>query len=434
MTRTTIEVMAALCAVTQSLPIGTNLALLQFLWMLLSGQLLSSRGALFPGLKGIGLSTAAVRRAWAAFRYGAWHIASLLTLWQQYVTEQPHWQALQYEGYVPIAVDITPYWRPALEGCASKHYHPQAGKALQAVEFGLIGRVGQVNGQRVTLLTDVLRGDLTDASSASLAARLLKRVATTLAADEMTVLDAGFKVKAVQAAGISRFVVRGSKNFAARRNRLPPYAGRGRKPEYGALVRPLARKRKGRTIAATPPDRVETWQADGLTLRAKYWYDLVATDTKVDPDNAVFHVAVIHDPRFKGPWVLISPLKLSGHTLWRLYQARWPIEQVPLVAKQTLGGARQFVHAPESCRRLPELTLLASTMLTYLAATLPPTPTGFWDRNPKPTAGRLRRVLAGTPFPNTYPLPGRLREKASVTSHLPKGILGHRRQKRPKVA
>jgi hypothetical protein len=429
-----MEVMAALCAVTQSLPVGTNLALLHFLWMLLSGQLLPSRGALFPGLKAIGLSTAAIRRAWAAFRYGAWHIALLLTLWQQYVTEQPHWQALQYEGYVPIAVDITPYWRPALEGCASKHYHPQAGKALQAVEFGLIGRVGQVNGQRVTLLTDVLRGDLTDASNASLAARLLKRVAATLGADEMAVLDAGFKVRAVQAAGISRFVVRGAKNLAARRNRLPAYTGRGRKPEYGALVRPLARKRKGRTIAATPPDRVETWQADGLTLRAQHWYSLVTTDTKVDPDNAVFHVAVIYDPRFKGPWVLISPLRLSGHTLWRLYQARWPIEQVPLVAKQTLGGARQFVYAPESCRRLPELTLLASTMLTYLAATLPATPTGFWDRNPKPTAGRLRRVLAGTPFPNTYPLPGRLRKKASVTSYLPKGILGHRRQKRPKVA
>jgi hypothetical protein len=48
MTRTTIEVMAALCAVTQSLPIGTNLALLQLLWMLLSGQLLPSRTHSFP--------------------------------------------------------------------------------------------------------------------------------------------------------------------------------------------------------------------------------------------------------------------------------------------------------------------------------------------------------------------------------------------------
>ena len=37
------------------------------------------------------------------------------------------------------------------------------------------------------------------------------------------VLDAGFKVKAVQAAGIPRFVQRGAKNLTARRNVLPPY-------------------------------------------------------------------------------------------------------------------------------------------------------------------------------------------------------------------
>lgn len=434
MSQTVVEVMAALCVVTQSLPIGTNLALLQFLWMLLSGQLLHSRGALFPALQAIGLPADAVRRVWTAFRFGAWQIAVLLTLWQQYVAQQPYWQALRYEGYTPIAVDVTPFWRPALQGCHSKHYHPQAGKALQAVEVGLIGRVGRVQRQRVTLLTDLIRGDLTSASARTVPARLLERVATTLVGDEIAVLDAGFKVKAVQAAGVSRFIVRGAKNFTARRNTLPPYKGRGRRPEYGTLVRPLARKRKKRTIAATPPDRVETWQADGRTYRAEYWYNLVTTDRKVDQDNPVFDVAVIYDPRFKEPWVLVTSLKLSGVTVWRLYQARWPIEQVPLVAKQTLGAARQFVSAPESCQRLPELTLLASTILTYLAAILPATPTGFWDRNPKPTAGRLRRVLARTPFPETYPLPGRLRKKASATNHLPKGILGHRRRKRPKVA
>jgi len=434
MSPTVVEVMAALCAVTQSLPIGTNLALLQFFWMLLSGRLLHSRGALFPALQAMGLPADAVRRAWAAFRFGAWHIVVLLTLWQQHVTQQPHWQPLRYEGYTPIAVDVTPYWRPALQGCQSKHYHPQAGKALQAVEVGLIGRVGYVQQQRVTLLTDLIRGDLTSASARTVPARLLERVAKTLAADEIAVLDAGFKVKAMHTAGVPRFIVRGAKNFTARRNTLPPYKGRGRKPEYGALVRPLARKRKKREIAATPPERVETWQVDGRTLRAEHWYDLVTTDTKVDKQNRLFHVAVIHDPRFKEPWVLITSLKLSGITLWHLYQARWPIEQVPLVAKQTLGAARQFVSAPESCQRLPELTLLASTILTYLAAILPATPTGFWDRNPKPTAGRLRRVLARTPFPETYPLPGQYRKKASVTDHLPKGILGHRRRKRSEVA
>ncbi len=67
-------------------------------------------------------------------------------------------------------------------------------------------------------------------------------------------------------------------------------------------------------------------------------------------------------------------------------------------------------------------------MVTYLAATLPAMPTGFWDRQPKPTPGRLRRVLARTPFPKSFPLPERIRKKASVVDHLPKGILGHRRQ------
>ena len=75
------------------------------------------------------------------------------------------------------------------------------------------------------------------------------------------------------------------------------------------------------------------------------------------------------------------------------------------------------------------LNLLAGAIVTYLAATLPAVPTGFWDRNPKPTPGRLRRLLARVNFPKLYPLPERLRKKDSVCDHLPKGILGHRRTK-----
>jgi len=126
---------------------------------------------------------------------------------------------------------------------------------------------------------------------------------------------------------------------------------------------------------------------------------------------------------------LACPLKLSGKALRGLYRDRWPVEQIPLAGKQMLGGARQFVSAPESCQRLCELNLLAGAMSTYLAATLPAVPTGFWDRQPKPTPGRLRRLLARTPFPQSYPLPERLRKKDSVFDHLPKGILGHGRTK-----
>ena len=123
------------------------------------------------------------------------------------------------------------------------------------------------------------------------------------------------------------------------------------------------------------------------------------------------------------------PAQAQRGGIARIVSGSLAVEQVPLAAKQMLGAGRQFVFAPESQQRLPELALLAGNMVTYLAATLPATPTGFWDRQPKPTPGRLRRVLARTPFPKSCPLPGRIRKKASVVNHLPKGILGHRRQK-----
>ena len=421
--------MAALCIVTQDLPLGTNLALLHFLWMQISGALLPSRGALFPALQAIGLSPAEVRRAWSAFRYGAWEIDGPLSAWVRYVTEQGQWQEHTYEGYRPKAIDLTAYWRPTLRGLKSKHYYPPAGKALPAVVMGLACRVGSVNGQRVALITDLVRADLSTASEASLRTDLLRQVAQTLAENEMPVLDAGFKIRELQTAKLPRYTVRLAVNFTARRDRLPPSEG-GRPCEYGDVVRPLARVRNGKSIAATPPDRVETWMEDGLQFRAEFWDHLVLPDVKVRPENSTFCVVALHDPRFRLPWLLACPLRLSGASLRGLYRDRWPVEQIPVAAKQMLGGARQFVFAPESCQRLPELNLFAGSIVTYLATTLPAVPTGFWDRCPKPTPGRLRRVLARTPFPKSYPLPSQLRKREVVCEHLPKGILGHRREKR----
>ena len=177
---------------------------------------------------------------------------------------------------------------------------------------------------------------------------------------------------------------------------------------------------------------METWQERGFTFRAEFWYDLVLTDIKPDPENDIFTVAAIYDPRFEEPWLLACPLQLGGSDLHGFYLDRWPIEQLPLAAKHMVGAHRQFVFAKESCFRLPELSLLAGSIQTYLAATLPPIPTGFWDRTPKHTPGRLRSWLARTTFSDLPPLPrGQIRKKLSVTNHLPKGIHAHRRSKQP---
>ena len=389
---------------------------------------------MFPALQSIGLTEAEVRRAWAAFRYGAWAIEAMLPIWQAHVEGQEQWQAQQHGGYYVKAVDITAYWRPTVKGLKSKHYDAQADKALPAVVFGMIGRVGRVGEQRLALLTNLIRADLSDPSEASLQTKLLEQVVLELAADEMPVFDAGFKPKALYEAGVTRFVLRLAKNFTARRNVLPAYSG-GRPPEYGAIVRPLARSYNGKLIEASPPDRVETWQHQGLDFRAEFWYDLVLTDLKPSAENETFTVVAIYDPRFQQPWLLACPLKLSGPDLWALYYNRWPIEQLPLAAKHMVGAQRQFVFAAESCYRLPELSLLAGSIQSYLAATSPPLPTGFWDRKPKSTPGRLRRWLARTSFSDLPPLTqGRIRKKSSVTDHLPKGVLGHRRSKQSALA
>ena len=94
-----------------------------------------------------------------------------------------------------------------------------------------------------------------------------------------------------------------------------------------------------------------------------------------------------------------------------------------------IGLHRQFVFAPEACYRLPELALLAGSILTHVAAVLPPVPSGFWDRKPKATPGRLRRLLAEADFPNFDAFDPQLRKRSVVTAHLHKGVDGHRRHK-----
>jgi hypothetical protein len=245
----------------------------------------------------------------------------------------------------------------------------------------------------------------------------------------LLVVDRGFGVRLLQAERVPAFVVRARKNFVARRAAVPDYAGKGRPPERGDWVRPLARSYAGKETPATPPDAVTTWTEDGVELRGETRLGLVLPDAA--PGGPTFRALAIHDPRYAEPLLLVTPQPLSARDARDLYHDRWPVEQLPLAGKQMVGAARQFVSEPETCQRLPELALVAGSVLTYLAATQPPIPAGFWDRNPKPTPGRLRRALAGCTFPGDYPLPERIRPKLTVTAHLRTGFFGQRRKRTP---
>jgi hypothetical protein len=426
------RVVSLLCALVVSLPIGTNRGLFDLFWMLLGGQLLVSRGAIFPGLSAAGLGGGEGRRAWRALGQGSWTSRRLVRAWARVVEAEGFWQPHAYGGYRPVAVDVTGFSRPRLRGCPTSHYSATAGKAVPAIPLGIVARIGSVAEQRFGLPLGLVRADPRDPSPSAHQRALLTRAVELQQPTDVLVTDREFTVGRVQAAGVTVWVTRLLKNMTARRACPPEYGGRGRPPTRGVLVRPLARRRGQREIAATPPDQVDTWSEGDQRLRAEQWTALVLPEAA--PDSPTFKVVAIYHPAYTEPLLVATPLDLAPRVLRELYRDRWPVEQLPLAAKQMLGTARQFVSVPETCQRLPELALLAGAILTYAAATSPAVPTGSWDRQPRRTPGRLRRLLAQVDFPQEFPVPGRLRVKLAVTDHLPKGFWGQRRRPAPTAA
>src|SRR5688572_25961364 len=211
------RVLSLLCAVVARVPLGTNLGLVSVLWMLVSGRLLATRGAVIPGLSALGLPAPAVRRAWAALGQGRWTSTALLAQWGQVVEQEGQWRPHEHAGYRPVAVDLTGFWRPRLQACPTTHYDGRAGKALPAIRLGLVARVGSVGTQRLGLPLRVVRADAADPSEAAQARAVVGAAAAALGAQDVLVLDAGFGVRHLQEADVARYVVREAKNVTARR-------------------------------------------------------------------------------------------------------------------------------------------------------------------------------------------------------------------------
>ena len=404
-------------------PVGTNLGLLHLQVALLSGRFLAARGAVLPALDALALDKSAAHRAHAALCYGRWNQANLLDRWMQTVAKEGRFAPNAYEGIRPVACDLTAFFRPQLRGLTSKHYVSDAGKALPALVFGLCVTVGRVCGKRLGIPRVLLRREVGE-TEAALQKRLIDEAAKTLAPQEALVIDAGFGLGDLLVTENLRFVARVRKNLSARRNTLPAYSGRGRKPERGELVRPLARGRAGKDIAASKPDKTSQWKDEKRRLRAQEWNDLVLPDQK--PGAASFRLVALFDPRYKEPILVATNLSVSAEALWRLYRDRWAVEPLPLAAKPMLGCERSFVSGKESRFRLPELALLAGNLLSYVAATTAPVATGFWDRAANATCGRLRRTLAKAHFAEFASAGEQLRKKNSVTAHLVTGYAAHR--------
>jgi len=371
--------------IVKLVPVGTNLALLQLIWTIISGAFLPARGAVHSALSLSGYQRHEIQRSWTALRYGVWHIGELLERYRTIVKQESDWVANEYEGYRPIAVDLTAIWRPRLQGWAGKLYQQLIGKACVGIGFGLIAEVGRIDGHRLPILKAIVRGHHAGASEDDLKKRTLRQAVRLLGEKDVLLHDGGVTLTQLHQAGVPRYVTRLSTNCTGRRNKLPPYKGRGAHPKKGVLVRPLERVFKGKVLAATAADARVSFKLNGRTIVAQGWLNLMRADLRVADKHELFSIWVIDDPYYDGVLVLGTnlPETVSPTALYQLYIDRWPVEQIPLVAKQLLGCHRQFVFAHTSCWRLGELAFFVGNLLSWLAATSPPIPSGYWDRHPK---------------------------------------------------
>ena len=429
------------------LPIGTNQGIAHLLWAILSGKLLSSRGAIFPALSEAGLNEQQSRRAEATLRQGKVKIARLLERFLFLIRREHKSVPLQIGKYSPLLIDWVGFttvagdgecsYRPHLKGCVTRHFASTAGKALPAIEIGMVARCLTIGVRRIPMLCGLIRSGKTFP--------LLQEACAIMRANkqgnDVLIADRQVKISHIEAGSISRFVIRGAIDFTARTKEIPKTTGRGRKPAQGRIVRPLVRTYKDKVIAATVADREESFVHQGRTVTASWFDNLVV------PGCALcFHCVVICDPKYKTPWLLLTDLSESAQIIFELYRSRWKIEMLPQTSKQLLGSHRSFVHAEESRFRLPELCLIAASICLYLSATSKAIATGFWDKYPKPTPGRFRRSLSNASLPDVgdianelRTLPGfsgkvdkilsRVRSKHSVYEHLPVGVMAHCRQK-----
>ncbi len=379
-------------------PKGTGLGLCDLISAMFSGYFIETGGAVMPAVEAYlrqavaeeAERAARSRRAAKALTYGCYNMKELIDKLGEIVVGEGIWKPIIVQGYRIGPVDGTAYRRAAVKKLKSKAYVSDTQRAVPAVPIGMIATVGEVNGQRIALLKNVVVTDVETNDRAADKQALYRQVARCQADDEISVFDAGFKLVEAAEAGLERCVIRLALNctFGKTPGEIPARtSARGRTPtQYKAdIVRPLARTHGGHTIPADPADEIclITDEA-GREMEVHIWHELYLLERhlkKVKPSNKEqlrqmpIKVMAIYDPAYENPLLIGTPLLFLQPDAGRqIYDLRWPVEGLPQTGKYILsgGGGTHYVHHPTAMKRLPTLSLIFGSLLKYVAATWPP--------------------------------------------------------------
>jgi len=376
------------------------------------------------------------RRAAKAVSNGAYSLMEMTTTLHKYLTKQPYFETTTIQGYSIVPVDFVAYQRPTAKSIQTKSYSSKHGKAIPAIPFGVVATQGVVRGQRVAIPRGISFPDTNKNDVIEQKKHIYEEIVRCTTNKDIVVCDAGFSLADAISVGVINPVIRlaTNKTFGATQGKIPERrSNRGKAPtkHKAEIVRPLARKHKDHLIEATPPSyTTEFTNNDECIIKIEVWENVYFLESHLDNLNEeckeklrsipLVVIAVYH-PDYENPILLGTPMQeITPENLYRTYTNRWPIEGIPQVGKRILsgGGGRHFTHCRNSNFRIPVFSMLVGVILKVMAAHSPPVSTGFWDKKPKPTFGRLLKQLKKVGIQ----LSTKLFKKKSQTKHLPIGF------------
>jgi hypothetical protein len=152
------------------------------------------------------------------------------------------------------------------------------------------------------------------------------------------------KLAGVHTAQIERYLLRLATNFTARHNQPVIMSV---KAASLSIVRKFAHLPALTRARPSRPLRLIEWRPgrkQAFPCEFEIWKDLVLPGISLGAEAKSFRVYAIYDPVYTTPWLLATSFKLKAVTVTAIYQDRWPVEQIPLSAKQMVGADRQLVH------------------------------------------------------------------------------------------
>ena len=416
------------------MPSGTDYFLGIVLIVMLTGQLVATRGSLARAVYPL---VAGLRWGWhrceRVLERGALSLDTLFEAAYQWclraLAAEPVRLGPQQREVQALDTSTIARFRAVRRlGAAGKGYWGRAGKAVRANIVAALNSVVLVNGIRLGLVRRTRFGASCEAATAQLLAAL-----PTCAGARLIVVDAGIATQEQFAAATDKDALLGRlrRNVVLRGAPTPKQPGqRGRKPKHGPRFHPGAAAPELRPSAEISVRACEIvkGQAQERTIRVRRWAALhfeKHAETGLD-------VVRVDDPKYEQPLLLgTTARELDTADFLPGYQCRATIETNFYVGQDTAAMEMPRAFTETAAPRRINLALLSGSLLKAIAAKCAPLPLGPWDKQPKQTAGRLAQYLRlhlrefmALALRNTAPRNYRKKENPLDAKNFPAGAPG----------